>query len=164
MKTSYKTFPQSSSVYDPVSGNTYVSQYDVFTVGAGYLDLQAALQSTDIANGSAMSPTAVYNSSTGMVTMSSGSSSVWGSSAAWSGPAVWGNSQFVATNSVMWGASGDNGSSVMWGAGGLWGSSVMWGASNDSGFATIWSNSVMWGASGDWSSSVMWGASADDGE
>ncbi len=164
MKTSYKTFPQSSSVYDPVSGNTYVSQYDVFTVGAGYLDLQAALQSTDIANGSAMSPTAVYNSSTGMVTMSSGSSSVWGSSAAWSGPAVWGSSQFVATNSVMWGASGDNGSSVMWGASALWGSSVMWGASSDSGFSTIWSNSVMWGASGDWSSSVMWGASADDGE
>ncbi len=164
MKTSYKTFPQSSSVYDPVSGNTYVSQYDVFTVGAGYLDLQAALQSTDIANGSAMSPTAVYNSSTGMVTMSSGSSSVWGSSAAWSGPAVWGSSQFVATNSVMWGAGTDNGSSVMWGASALWGSSVMWGASNDSGFSTIWSNSVMWGASGDWSSSVMWGASADDGE
>jgi serine protease AprX len=164
MQTAYKTFPQSSSVYDPVSGNTYVSQYDVFTVGAGYLDLEAALQSTAVANGSAMSPTAVYNSSTGMVSMSSNSSSVWGTSAAWSGPAVWGSTQFVGTNSVMWGAGTDNGSSVMWGASALWGSSVMWGASSDSGFSTIWSNSVMWGASGDWSSSVMWGASAGDGE
>jgi serine protease AprX len=164
MQTAYKTFPQSSSVYDPVSGNTYVSQYDVFTVGAGYLDLEAALQSTAVANGSAMSPTAVYNSSTGMVSMSSNSSSVWGTSAAWSGPAVWGSTQFVGTNSVMWGAGTDNGCSVMWGASALWGSSVMWGASSDSGFSTIWSNSVMWGASGDWSSSVMWGASAGDGE
>jgi serine protease AprX len=164
MKTAYKTFPQTSSVYDPTSGNTYTDQYDVFTVGAGYLDLAAALASTDVANGTAMSPVAVYNSSTGMVSMSSDPSSVWGTSAKWSGPAVWGSSQFVATNSVMWGAASTNGSSVMWGASGLWGSSVMWGASNDSGFSTIWSNSVMWGASGNWASSVMWGASADDGE
>ncbi len=164
MKTAYKTFPQSSSVYDPASGNTYTDQYDIFTVGAGYLDIAAALASTDLANGTAMLPTAVYNSSTGNVTLSSDPSAVWGTSAAWSGPAVWGNSQFVTTNSVMWGAGTNQGSSVMWGATALWGSSVMWGASSDSGFSTIWSNSVMWGASGDWSSSVMWGASVDDGE
>jgi serine protease AprX len=164
MKTAYKTFPQTSSVYDPTSGNTYTDQYDVFTVGAGYLDLAAALASTDLAKGTAMSPTAVYNSSTGNVTLSSDPSSVWGTSAAWSGPTVWGNSQFIATNSVMWGAGTNQGSSVMWGAGALWGSSVMWGAGTDSGFSTIWSNSVMWGASGGWSSSVMWGASVDDGE
>ena len=164
MKTAYKTFPQTSSVYDPTSGNTYTDQYDVFTVGAGYLDLAAALASTDLAKGTAMSPTAVYNSSTGNVTLSSDPSSVWGTSAAWSGPTVWGNSQFIATNSVMWGAGTNQGSSVMWGAGALWGSSVMWGAGTDSGFSTIWSSSVMWGASGGWSSSVMWGASVDDGE
>lgn len=164
MKTAYKTFPQTSSVYDPTSGNTYTDQYDVFTVGAGYLDLAAALASTDVASGTAMSPTATYNSSTGTVSMSSDPSAVWGSSAKWSGPSVWGNSQFLgSTNSVMWGA-GPAGSSIMWGASGLWGSSVMWGAGTDSGFSTIWSNSVMWGASGNWASSVMWGASVDDGE
>ena len=164
MKTAYKTFPQSSSVYDPTSGNTYTDQYDIFTVGAGYLDLAAALASNAVANGTAMSPTAVYDSSTGNVSLTSDPSSVWGASAAWSGPTVWGNSQFVTTNSVMWGAGTDQGSSVMWGASAIWGSSVMWGASADSGFSTIWSNSVMWGASGDWGSSVMWGASVDDGE
>lgn len=164
MKTAYKTFPQSSSVYDAATGNTYTSQYDVFTVGAGYLDIAAALASTDLASGTAMSPTAVYNSTTGTVYLSSDPSSVWGTSAAWSGPAVWGSSQFLFSNSVMWGASGPGGSSVMWGANGLWGSSVMWGANTASGFSTIWSNSVMWGASGNWGSSVMWGASAEDGE
>jgi len=164
MKTAYKTFPQFSSVYDPTSGNTYTSQYDVFTVGAGYLDIAAALASTDLASGTAMSPTAIYDSSTGNVYLSSDPSAVWGTSPTWSGPAVWGNSQFLFSNSVMWGASGTNGTSVMWGASGMWGSSVMWGANTDSGFSTIWSNSVMWGASGSWASSVMWGANVDDGE
>jgi len=51
MKTAYKAFPQSSSVYDPTTGITYTSQYDVFTVGAGYLDIAAALASTDLASG-----------------------------------------------------------------------------------------------------------------
>jgi serine protease AprX len=164
MKTAYKTFPQTSSVTDPTTGITYTDQYDIFTVGAGYLDLAAALASKDLATGTAMSPTAVYNSQTGTVYLSSDPSSVWGTSAIWSGPAVWGSSQFLYGNSVMWGASGPAGSSVMWGASGLWGSSVMWGASNDSGFSTIWSNSVMWGASGNWASSVMWGACVDQGE
>jgi len=164
MKTAYKTFPQSSSVYDPSSGIMYTSQYDVFTVGAGYLDIAAALASTDKSSGTALSPTAIYNSTTGNVYLSSDPSAVWGTSPAWSGPAVWGTSQFTYGNSVMWGASGTSGTSVMWGASSLWGSSVMWGANSDSGFSSIWSNSVMWGASGNWGSSVMWGASADDGE
>ena len=176
MKTAYKTFPATSSVYDPASGNTFTDQYDIFTVGAGYLDLAAALASTDVAKGSAISPTAIYDSNTGNVYMTSDASSVWGTSQAWSGPAVWGSSQFLAGNSVMWGASGPAGSSVMWGAtnpGGtsvmwgatsLWGSSVMWGANSSSGFSSVWSNSVMWGASGQWANSVMWGASSDNGE
>jgi serine protease AprX len=163
MKTAYKTFPQTSSVYDPTTGATYTDQYDMFTVGAGYVDLAAALASTDIAKGTAMSPAAVYDSKTGYVYLSGDPSSVWGTSQTWSGPAVWGSAQFVGGSSIMWGAS-TNGSSIMWGANGLWGSSIMWGASNSSGFGTVWSNSIMWGASGNWSSSIMWGASADKGE
>lgn len=175
MKTAYKKFPTTSSVYDPTSGNTYTDQYDIFTVGAGYVDVAAALASTDLATGSAVSPTAVYNSNTGKVYLTSDSSSVWGSSFTWSGPAVWGNSQFVGGSTVMWGASGTNGSTVMWGAtnpGGstvmwgatsLWGSTVMWGAGTSSGFASIWSNTVMWGASGPYGSTVMWGATNPGG-
>ncbi|HLW55457.1 MAG TPA: S8 family peptidase [Candidatus Angelobacter sp.] len=176
METASKTFPSSSSVYDPTTAITYTDQYDIFTVGAGYVDLAAALSSTDIPNGSAMSPTANYDSNTGYVYLTSDPSSTWGTSQVWSGPAIWGSTQFVGGSSIMWGASGVSGSSIMWGAGGaggtsiMWGanslagSSIMWGANSSSGFATIWSNSIMWGASGDWGSSIMWGASANKGE
>ena len=44
MKTAYKSLPQYSTVID--AGVTYTIQYDAFTVGAGYLDLQAAISST----------------------------------------------------------------------------------------------------------------------
>ena len=176
MKTASKSFPTSSSVYDPASGITYTSQYDIFTVGAGYVDMAAVLASTELSSGTAISPTAVYDSNTGNVYLTSDSSAVWGTSQAWSGPAVWGTSQFVGGSSIMWGANSTSGSSIMWGAGtnsgssimwgasGMWGSSIMWGASNSSGFSSIWSNSIMWGASGQWASSIMWGASADKGE
>ncbi len=46
MKTAYKTFPPYSVATDPVTGITYTSQYDIFTVGAGYLDIAAALTNT----------------------------------------------------------------------------------------------------------------------
>jgi serine protease AprX len=163
MKTASKTFPTTSSVYDPAAGITYTSQYDIFTVGAGYVDLAAALASNDLPSGTAMSPTAIYDSTTGNVRLTSDSSSTWGASQTWSGPAVWGSSQFTGS-SIMWGANTSSGSSIMWGASGLWGSSIMWGASSSSGFSTIWSNSIMWGASGQWANSIMWGASADKGE
>jgi len=163
MKTASKTFPATSSVYDAASGITYTSQYDIFTVGAGYVDLAAALASNDLPSGTAMSPTAIYDSSTGSVRLTSDSSSTWGTSQTWSGPAVWGTTQFTGS-SIMWGATSSSGSSIMWGANGLWGSSIMWGANTSSGFSTIWSNSIMWGASGQWASSIMWGASADKGE
>ncbi|HEY6348694.1 MAG TPA: S8 family serine peptidase [Candidatus Angelobacter sp.] len=176
MKTAYKQFPATSSVYDPASGITYTDQYDVFTVGAGYVDVAAALANSDLAAGSARSPTAVYDSKTGNVYLTSDPSSVWGKSYTWSGPAIWGSSQFIGGNTVMWGATGSNGSTVMWGATGpggstvmwgatsMWGSTVMWGADTSSGFSSIWSNTVMWGANGQWSSTVMWGASSDLGE
>jgi serine protease AprX len=164
MKTASKTFPSTSSVYDAASGVTYTSQYDIFTVGAGYVDLAAAMASTELSSGTAMSPTAVYNSSTGNVSLTSGASAVWGSSQAWSGPAVWGNTQFVGGSAIMWGANSTSGSAIMWGASGLSGSAIMWGAANSSGFSAIWSDAIMWGASGQSGSAIMWGASADKGE
>jgi hypothetical protein len=65
MKTAYKTFPQSSTASDPVTGATYISCYDIFTVGAGYLDLAAALASTYTPSGNSLSPTATFNTSAG---------------------------------------------------------------------------------------------------
>ena len=176
MKTASKNFPASSSVYDAASGITYTSQYDIFTVGAGYVDLAAALASTELSSGSAMSPTAVYDSNSGNVYLTGDSSAVWGTSQAWSGPTVWGSSQFVggsaimwgststSGSAIMWGSSSTSGSAIMWGSSGLWGDAIMWGSSNASGFSTIWSNAIMWGSSGTWGSAIMWGSNADKGE
>jgi len=159
MKTASKSFPKSSSVYDPASGNTYVSYYDVFTVGAGYVDLGAALANNDTARGTAMSPTAVLDTKSGNVYLTRDYTSTWGSSSAWTPVAVYGPYEFSSGGtSVMWGATGSGGTSVMWGAANDGGASVMWGATNDAG------TSVMWGASNNGGTSVMWGAGTDGGE
>ncbi|MDQ6665326.1 MAG: S8 family serine peptidase, partial [Acidobacteriota bacterium] len=72
MKTASKSFPSTSQV--TVAGpdgqmTTYSSQYDLFTVGAGYLNLPAALASSDRlpANTTAQSPAAAYDSKSGNV-------------------------------------------------------------------------------------------------
>src|SRR5271168_1370164 len=95
MKTAWKSLPAYSSVTDPTTGITYTDQDDVFTVGAGYVDLEAALANTDLAEGTAMSPVATFNSVTNSVYLKDDPSAVWNSSATWSNAAVWGSSQFV---------------------------------------------------------------------
>jgi serine protease AprX len=159
MKTASKTFPQSSSVYDPSSGLTYTSHYDIFTVGAGYLDLAAALANTDSVSGTAISPTAVYDASSGDVFLSRDPSTVWASSKTWAASSVYGSSVFMSSASnIMWGATTSSGSNIMWGASALSGSNIMWGADTSSGFDTIWSDNIMWGASGSSGTNIMWGA------
>ncbi len=144
MKTAYKTFPAYSTAIDPVTGVSYTSQYDIFTVGAGYLDIQAALANTDLAPataGSALSP-AVARDSSGNVYLVNGTSVVWGGSVTWGTSVVWGTSVIWGTNTV--------GQSV------LWGSSVVWGTSTTQGNSVIWGTgtngtvdpcSVIWGTS-----------------
>src|SRR5207245_5851120 len=80
MKTADKMFPMQSSTYDQFSGVTYSAQYDIFTVGAGYLNIPAALSNNDTVSGTAMSPVAVRNL-TGTVSLQADSSSGWSNSA-----------------------------------------------------------------------------------
>src|SRR6202165_1212064 len=95
MKTAWKSLPAYSSTTDPTTGITYTDQYDVFTVGAGYIDVEAALSSTDVARGTAMSPVASYDANSGSVYLNDSSTAVWNTSSTWSNAAVWGTSQFV---------------------------------------------------------------------
>jgi serine protease AprX len=140
MKSAGKSFPTSSSVYDPASGNTYVSYYDAFTVGAGYVDLAAALANSDTVNGTAMSPVATLTSNGTSVYLTRDPSSTWGTSSAWTPFAVYGPAEFTSGGtSVMWSATGPNGSSVMWSAGSSSGTSVMWSATSDAGTSVMWS-------------------------
>ena len=61
MKSAFKNFPLHTTVEDAL-GNVYNEEGDIFTYGAGDLDAAAALMNTDKGSGSALSPTAVYNS------------------------------------------------------------------------------------------------------
>lgn len=137
MKSAYKTFPRYSTATDPTTGQRYTSQYDIFTVGAGYLDIQAALSSIDLAPatvGIAQSP-AVARDHSGNVYLVTGNSILWGGSIMWGSSVVWGTS-------VLWGTN-VGGESV------LWGSSAPWGSSSDNGYSIIWGTSVVWGTTDD---------------
>jgi len=127
MKSASKTFPAVSLATDAITGAVYRSEYDIFTVGAGYLDVWAALNGDDPPSGSAKSPTANYDALTGSVTVVSDSSVVWGSSPSWSTSVVWGDNVFVNYSSVVWGDA------------------VVWGDITSQGFSVIWGTSVVWG-------------------
>lgn len=137
MKTASKSFPVSSSVTDPDTGQTYVSYYDIFTVGAGYLDTTAALSNYDFAYGSAWSPTASYDSRSKNATLAVQSSSViWGTSVTWGTSVIWGTNAFIGTSSVIWG------STISWGTTSLSGSSVIWGTTAASASSVIWGSTA----------------------
>ena len=140
MKTATKTFPLYSTATDPVTGIMYTSQYDIFTIGAGYLDAWGALNSTDSvpAGSTAASPLAVFNSTTNSVTIAnasttSGLHAVWGTTNIWGPVAVWGASQFLDGQAALWGTSA------------IWGSSEVWGAGGTQGNATVWGTHAVWG-------------------
>src|SRR6202451_4474456 len=61
MKTASKTFPVMSTATDPANGQSYTDFYDMFTVGAGYVNVAAALTNYDQVRGSAASPQIIYN-------------------------------------------------------------------------------------------------------
>jgi serine protease AprX len=137
MKTAWKGVGQYTYSHDSL-GNLYNNEYDLFTYGAGYLNIDAALGSTDVATGSALSPTAVFNAN-GSVTITNttpdsnfaGSSVVWGAtSVVWGDSVVWG-ANTISASSVVWGAT-----SVVWGATSVTGDSVVWGATTNVATAT----------------------------
>jgi serine protease AprX len=145
MKTAYKMGMFSTSAYVPHLFMSFVDFYDLFSVGSGLLNVQAATTNTDLAPavvGSALSPYAVYNQQTGVVSLVYGNgtvsstSVVWGSSVVWGTSVVWG-SNLVSGNSVVWG------SSMPWNNNLLSAFSVVWGSST----GTASASSVVWGSS-----------------
>jgi serine protease AprX len=143
MKTASKAFPASSVAVDRITGQSYTSYYDIFTVGAGYVNFVAAYQNADISFLPSLSPTADYSPSTGVTTLSLvGSSVTWGSSVLWGSSVIWG-SNVLSGNSVLWG------SSVIWGSSTSAALSVIWGSSVPLG------NSVTWGSTTPNASSVL---------
>jgi len=135
MKTATKLLQITTYATDPITGVTYATENDAFTVGAGYLNIPSALNSTDLATGSAASPVAVRDSNTGAVTMVTSTGAIWGSVAVWGTAAVWGTGSVTATG-------------VIWGNGPVWGKNVAWGSSVAWGTTVAWGSAAVWGTGG----------------
>jgi serine protease AprX len=143
MKSATKSFPQYSTAVDPVTNASYTSQYDMFTIGAGYLDTWGALNCTDTipAGSNASSPTAVFDPATNNVTVVNatntvlGTHAVWGSTDLFGTAAVWGTGVFV------------DGAAAVWGTGTLWGAHAVWGTGDPTGSAAVWGTHAVWGSS-----------------
>ena len=133
MKTASKAFPSSSNAVDPVTGQTFTTYYDIFTVGAGYVDLQAALANNDTFTGNALSPTAVRDAATDTGKLQYASGTGFGGA-----NVIWGDNVIWGTN-VIW---GDN---VIWGTNVIWGDNVIWGTANA--FSSVWGTNAIWGTS-----------------
>ena len=93
MKTAGKILPQYSFGTDAITFRSFNNQADIFTVGAGILNINAALANNDLSTMPALSPSVVYNSATRRVTLRR---SLWG-------------------DSVVWGDTTTTGYSVVWG-------------------------------------------------
>jgi serine protease AprX len=132
MKTAWKGLAPATSIYDASTSQSFFVQHDIFTVGAGHLDLKAALASTEKIPSTkrALSPRAIL--SNGEVKLSNsyptiaGSGVVWGTAVAWGTAVVWGTNQFVGTTGVVWG--------------------TLWATNNPSGAGVVWGTGVVWGA------------------
>ena len=145
MKTAWKGYPSNSWGFD-FWGRSYFSQYDAFTIGAGYLDVDAALGNNDVVNGGAASPVAVRNSVTGKVSLTHGTSITWGDSIVWDSSIIW-------SSSLVWGSNTVLSNSI------LWGDTITWGDATTTGFSIIWGASITWG---DASMAAL--SSSEDGE
>ncbi len=173
MKTAYKAFPSSSIATDTTTGSMYSSFYDIFTVGAGYLDISAALMNRDTLAGPALSPPAAYDSLGNRASLIPGLLATWAKSGNWASRTVWGNSVLLQSSGLLGGLTGAlTGNTIIWGSPAVWnglgtrgitgaaGTSAMWGVSVAWGDSAAWGTSVAWGDSVAWGTSVAWGDSA----
>jgi serine protease AprX len=171
MKTAYKAFPSSSIATEPSTGAMYSSYYDIFTVGAGYLDIYAALMNRDSLSEAALSPAATFDSVGGQAALVPGLLATWAKSGNWASRIVWGNTVLLQSSGLLGGLNGAlTGSAAIWGSAAAWnglgtrgtpgpaGTSAMWGTS------AAWGDSAMWGTSAAWGDSAMWGTSAAWGD
>jgi serine protease AprX len=142
-------FPATSSV--TADGVVYNANYDVFTVGAGYLDIAATVNAArakgvSIPSGTAMSPVATYNVNTGETTAVTDPSALWTKTGPWSASSVYGSRAFI---------SGSN-SPALWGATGIWGED------DPNGFTVLWGRTVLWGKGTPEAETVLWGRDGED--
>src|SRR6266576_1879579 len=121
MKTATKTLNLYSIGTDAKSLQQFNSQCDIFTVGAGYLNIAAALMNNDLVTLPALSPAVVRDPATHKFGIARNFSILWGDAALF-GNIVFSRLAVNATDdSVLWGDS-----TAIWGQDDsvLWGDSV----------------------------------------
>jgi serine protease AprX len=131
MKTAWKPLPLLSTAFDRITLSPFNLQSDIFTVGAGYLDIGVAITNYDLTMLPALSATAVLHTGrTQYVTITRNFSTSWGSSVIWGDNAVYGFDVFSGDDS--------DGFSV------VWGDSVIWGMDDGGGgFSVVWGDSLI---------------------
>jgi serine protease AprX len=147
MQTATKNFPATSVAIDPVTGVAYTSEYDAFTIGAGYLDVMGALASTDVATAGTQSPTVFFDAASGNAYIVDDSTQVWVSSAAFRSIAIWGTNAVWSTGSPVTGTIA------------IWGTRT--GTRQVLGTIAIWGTRQAWAKSSDWGTIAVWGTATD---
>ncbi len=153
METAYKNLVQAAVANDPSTGQSFNLQADIFTVGAGYLDIDAALAGTDVAPaslGSALSPLATLDADGSVILVPNSGSVIGTQSILWGTGSVFGQS-------ILWGTK-SSGESILWGTDALAGESILWG--------TLQSNaqSILWGTLQSNAQSILWGTKQSSAE
>jgi serine protease AprX len=181
MKSASKGFPPASTTID--QGKVYPAVYDIYTVGAGYLDIPAALYNTETPSGTAPSPWVLYNPNQRQGVLVNdprslwdnnafGLSKVWGSRMlepldkpfgnllAWSVLAPVYGSSSAWSSAAAWGSNSLLGQSAAWGSAAAWGSTAAWGSAAAWGSSAAWGSAAAWGSSAAWGSAAAWGSTA----
>lgn len=132
MKTASKSYPTTAGATS-AAGSYYALQDDIFTVGAGYVNVYGAVTSPDLPTGTSQSPIAVIGAS-GNIYLQANPSSAWATTNLWG-------------SSIVWGTNVLQGNSL------IWGTSIVWGTSTNSGYSIVWGTSIVWGATAPFSES-----------
>jgi serine protease AprX len=149
MKSACKSLEQYATEADAVSGTTYNVQSDIFTVGAGEVDIQGALSNTDLAPatvGSALSPYVGQNTSGQSVLTTSGSSilgsasnvNIWGTSAVWGSQILVTGTSAPGSNIIVWGTSIPANDIIVWGTNGPSSDIIVWGTGTPASDIIVW--------------------------
>jgi len=159
MFTAFKNLQQYATITDSTTSQTFSEQADIFTVGAGYLDIQAALANTTLAPatlGSAMSPSVVPDGNGNFVLTSNG-------------PSVLGSNS-ESGDMILWGTSGIWGNMILWGTGSTEGEMILWGTNSTTSDMILWgtgttaSQMILWGTGTTTADMILWGTGSTEGE
>ena len=151
-----KYLPQTSVAVEPTTGISYTAHNDLFTIGAGELDIAASVADAlfrSVPAGSAMSPVAAYDPTTNSVFLLKDPSSLWvtgNGTPLWGTNDVYGQAAFgnqPASGSAVWGwtplygASNVTGQPVVAGVAGpgaQWSATSITSTNDSSAFTALW--------------------------